>query len=149
MALFRFSFYRLCAVLLIGVLAACAQTETPTVAANADANAAVEAGTEFPTPKRKPEEPQALPTLHDMIGLDREQVTALLGAPTFRRFDTPADLWQYGNDECILDLFLYRVKNGNVFKVTHADVRRVNGTALTKDACFKGLVTKHTGKKAG
>ncbi|MEX2451714.1 MAG: hypothetical protein WD407_12730 [Rhodospirillales bacterium] len=98
---------------------------------------------------RKTEEPEALPTLHDMIGLDREQVTALLGTPTFRRLDTPADLWQYGNAECILDLFLYRVRNGTAFKVTHADVRTVNDTALTKDACFKGLIKKHHIKQAG
>jgi hypothetical protein len=139
MVLPRSFLLRFCAVLPLSGIAACAQTDAPpatTQAENAEA-------------ARKTEEPEALPTLHDMIGLDHEQVTALLGAPTFRRLDTPADLWQYGNRECILDLFLYRVRNGTAFKVTHADVRTVNDTTLTKDACFKGLIKKHHIKQAG
>jgi hypothetical protein len=145
MALPRPFLLRLCAVLLLSGIAACARTDAPPTTADAE----TEAEGDEAAGARKTEEPEALPTLHDMIGLDREQVTALLGTPTFRRLDTPADLWQYGNRECILDLFLYRVRNGTAFKVTHADVRTVNGTALTKDACFKGLVKKHHIKQAG
>lgn len=40
-------------------------------------------------------------------GLSAIQVKDMLGPPSFTRRDKPAEIWQYRNDLCILDLFLY------------------------------------------
>lgn len=148
------SFPRFCRVLCFSLLAAtilsaCTLTgddATPVVAATetsagnntADSTQTASAPTSL---SAKPERP--LPTLHDMIGLDRDQVTALLGKPHFRRHDKPADLWQYRNKKCALDLFLYRIRDGIIYKVTHADVRILNSAKATKNTCFKRLIKHH------
>lgn len=135
-------------LLAINLLAACALTDdgAAPVVANTETSAGnnTSDGTQtasIPAKPKKPERP--LPTLHDMIGLDRNQITALLGKPHFRRHDKPADLWQYRNKKCALDLFLYRIRDGVIYKVTHADVRILNSAKATKDACFKKLIKHH------
>ena len=118
------------------MLSACAQTETTATLQPPSDLAASDA----------PEQAQPLPILRDMIGLDRDQITALFGTPHFRRLDKPADLWQYSNKECALDLFLYRIRDGTTFKVTHAEVRLLNKAQVTKSACFKNLIKYHIGQ---
>ena len=53
----------------------------------------------LPPPKHDPEE---------LMGLNRGQITVMLGAPNLVRRDAPAEVWQYLGGECVLDLFLYR-----------------------------------------
>jgi hypothetical protein len=138
-----FSNFRLLRFIVLGFLAAgplagCAQTKDASSLANA---AQKPESPHMASAVPKPERP--LPTLHDMIGLDRNQVSALLGEPRFRRHDQPADLWQYSNKNCALDLFLYRIRDGIIYKVTHADVRILNGAKVTENDCFKKLIKHH------
>lgn len=126
------------------MLAACAQTkESATQTPQKKEQAETEIKDTVQEAAVSPKQEQPLPTLHEMIGLDRSQITALLGKPHFRRHDKPADLWQYSNKKCALDLFLYRIRDGIIYKVTHADVRILNGAKVTEAACFKRLIKHH------
>ena len=78
-----------------------------------------------------------------LSGLDRGQVTGLLGAPGFERLDDPALIWQYRSAICALDIFLYRNENEDIFRVRHFEARaRGNKTVSEKD-CFVGLLIAH------
>jgi hypothetical protein len=140
---------RICcfSALVVSVLSACLQSKTdPTVPVSATetSTGSVEPPqTASLPPQSLPPKSQPLPTLHDLIGLDRDQITALFGTPHFRRQDKPADLWQYRNKKCALDLFLYRIRDGVLYKVTHAEVRTLNGAKVTKTTCFKKLIKHH------
>ncbi len=153
---------RLLSLFLFSILIACSQS--PSGAQNAPGNLTTEAGNtekdstggdevaSLPGASKtsmRDQPKKALPTLHEMIGLDRGQVSALLGKPRFRRQDSPADLWQYGNGKCVLDLFLYKIRDGSVYKVTHVEVRPLNGAKITKDVCFEGLIRAHNDLGAG
>ena len=88
-----------------------------------------------------------LPGPEHLIGLDSDRVAALLGPPGFRRRDNPAEIWQYGDESCILDLFLY--KAGEAYRVTHVEVRGRSVAVVDRKACYLGLLKTRPGPKAG
>lgn len=66
-----------------------------------------------------------------LIGLTAEAIQKMLGTPDFKRRDPPAEIWQYRNESCLLDVFLY-LGDGE-YRVTHVEARghsvaRVPGT---------------------
>ena len=79
------------------------------------------------------------------MGLDATGVTALLGPPDYRRRDKPAEIWQYRNAACVLDIFLYSFA-GAPIKVNHMDFRRPgtdkNKAGLSDRECFEGFVSR-------
>ncbi|MFQ5974073.1 MAG: hypothetical protein ACE5Q3_17235, partial [Alphaproteobacteria bacterium] len=58
-----------------------------------------------------PPPPPAPPPIDDnpqqVVGLVPNQVADLLGKPGFVRKEAGAEIWQYRQPECVLDLFLY------------------------------------------
>lgn len=56
-----------------------------------------------------------------LTGMDPAQLIALLGEPDLRRREPPAELWQYRNADCVLDVFLYG--EGNRYRVLHSETR--------------------------
>ncbi len=82
------------------------------------------------------------------MGLSAAAVTALLGPPDYRRRDKPAEIWQYRNDACVLDIFLYSA-NGAPAKVNHMDFRRPGAdrdkAGLSDGECFRGFVRQQRG----
>lgn len=65
-------------------------------------------------------------------GLTSTEVKAMLGQPSFMRRDKPAEIWQYRNNVCILDLFLYPEEAGP--SVAHYAVRSTH--QASEDSCF-------------
>src|SRR3546814_12494713 len=53
----------------------------------------------------------ALPPVNDdpaqLLGLDRDGVSALLGTPDLIRREAPAEIWQYVGGNCVFDVVLY------------------------------------------
>lgn len=62
-----------------------------------------------------------LPTLGDLKGLAPAQVAALIGDPDLRRVDPPAEVWQYRNADCVLELYFYN--NGADSRMVYAETR--------------------------
>lgn len=97
-------------------LAACA---APPQAKVANKSPAMEASYAPPPSASLPPAPGApaplpIPSLADLAigpqhfeGLEGKAVLAALGDPSYRRRETPAEVWQYYGPGCILDLFLY------------------------------------------
>lgn len=57
----------------------------------------------------------------DLKGYSPGQVTALYGEPDLKRVDPPAEVWQYRNAECVVDLFFYDGADGT--RLVYAESR--------------------------
>jgi hypothetical protein len=69
----------------------------------------------------------AIPRAFDaqqLAGMDADNVARLLGSPGLLRHDGPAQIWQYVDEACILDLFLY--SNGGRHLVEYVEARAAN-----------------------
>jgi len=75
-----------------------------------------------------------------LIGLDGSQVSVLLGRPTLKRRDPPAEIWQYAGRDCVLMLFLYDQPKAGKTQVDHVELRPKSTEARAVDACFVGLL---------
>ena len=73
-----------------------------------------------------------VPDLSILKGLTSIEVEAMLGRPSFTRRDKPAEIWQYRNNVCILDLFLYPEATGAA--VAHYAVRSTQ--QASEDTCL-------------
>ena len=76
-------------------------------------------------------------------GLSDTQVESELGAPSFRRRDPPAEIWQYRVRACTLDLFLYDENNRHI--VTHYAVRNPAGPPIGDSACLDEVLAARAG----
>jgi hypothetical protein len=122
------------------VLAACSGNPNITVVGGKESNAP--AGTplkkaqppviasipEVTEPVVEPEKPMELlePTI--LVGKSSEEILEILGEPTLRRKDSPAEVWQYLTEECALHLFFYPAKTGEIMEMNHI---AINGRSLT------------------
>jgi hypothetical protein len=88
----------------------------------------------------RPELKRIFPKLSTLQNLTANQVHALLGSPNFKRSDNPAEVWQYRNNNCTLDLFLYENLDTNVHSVVHYEIRLPPGQVLTKNECFEIMI---------
>lgn len=93
--------------------------------------------------------PTAKPTLDTLPGMSGNALTALLGAPQFRRRDGQAEIWQYRGSACTLDVFLYA--DGGDLRVRYVEARNHGSSADTlRDpakarACATGLIDARAG----
>jgi hypothetical protein len=130
---------RLCRFLLLktlvlgGALAACsaAPPAPPPVAAAPAATVTTE-----PTAAEAPAAEPAVarvPGLPVLTGMGRAELVALLGEPDFRRSEPPAELWQYRNADCVLDVFLYA--DGDRYRVLRSATRDRHVSPPTIASC--------------
>ena len=104
-----------------------------------------------PTPPTKlPDDPQLIalgapdaPDPMRLIGKDQSVIRYLLGDPDFRRQESHAEIWQYRDRSCILDLFLYAEKHSAAVTVAHVDVRAGATTKPAPSACLSVLLKNH------
>ena len=86
-----------------------------------------------------------------LLGLDRARLTALLGAPEFRRSDAPAELWRYRARHCMLDLFLYTREDGagGPLTVRHYKARTTTNGTIAARRCLEALLRARLPGKPG
>lgn len=73
-----------------------------------------------------------------LMGMDRQALTGLLGQPTLVRREAPAEIWQYSEADCVFDLFLYQA--GDDARVVYMEARdRDARRAETRD-CLNGIL---------
>ena len=85
-------------------------------------------------PPEIPREPK------ELTGLTEADLTEFLGAPSFVRRDGTAQIWQYRNDGCALDLFLYAEGSGGPTKVTHIETRSLTVVPVASEGCYHDLL---------
>ena len=74
-----------------------------------------------------------------LSGLDRAELTVLLGAADFDRLDGPAQILQYRNGTCTLDVFLYRDSSDEPFRVAHVEARDLELRQVPGGDCLRSL----------
>jgi hypothetical protein len=90
----------------------------------------------------------SLPSPKSLISMSRKQILALLGPPNLLREDTPAELWQYQNVTCVMDVFLYKEASGSTYRVAYMETRLRSGKFVSKRECLHSLI-KNQGDVAG
>ncbi len=95
------------AMLAIGLLLAACSGQPNTASTQATATAVAPTG--------------HLAALGDLNGLAPAQVAALIGDPDLRRVDPPAEIWQYRNANCVLELYFY--DSGANSRMVYAETR--------------------------
>lgn len=143
---------RVCRALLVGLvlllLPACSA-----INADEDDDAAAEAPAVAPdTPQNVPQqEVRVVPDMHpdQLLGLDADQLTAMLGPADFRRADGPAEIWQYRNGACVLDLFLYTSRASGDWQVAHVDVRDRTMSASVEASDCATVLLRQRRQQAG
>jgi len=88
-----------------------------------------------------------------LIGLDRNELTALLGEPAFRRKDNPAEFWRYRGESCMLDLFLYGPEKvaakDKAVRVRHVAARGLTDTPVAAGECLRTILRARLARNAG
>ncbi|HEY2889201.1 MAG TPA: hypothetical protein VGJ31_01170, partial [Dongiaceae bacterium] len=70
----------------------------------------------------------------DLTGIEGSALQRLLGAPGLVRKDYPAEVWQYRNPSCVLDIYLY--PDHERLTVAHAEARAPKITGDPLSACI-------------
>jgi hypothetical protein len=77
-----------------------------------------------------------------LFGLPAEGVSALFGEPRLTRRDGPAQVWQYANAVCVLDLFLYSDADPTRPEVTYFEAREGGNATLDPLPCVRSLLRR-------
>ncbi len=75
----------------------------------------------------------------DIIGQNKNTLLQVLGRPSFKRSDHPAEIWRYQDEACLLDLYLYRPLNTGAEKaplVTFIEARMPRGPRAETLSCL-------------
>lgn len=88
---------------------------------------------------QKPAKPKV--TAAQLLGQSDAWVMAQLGEPHFKRADRQANIWQYKNGVCVLNVFLYADEAGtpSPAHVLHFDARDLRGGNTDRDHCLNVL----------
>jgi hypothetical protein len=81
-------------------------------------------------------------TTAQLLGQGDLWVVAHLGEPAFVRSERTANIWQYKNHVCVLNVFLYAdddTHKGGKARVLHFDARDAQGTNTDRDTCLSAL----------
>lgn len=70
--------------------------------------------------------------------LSGAQIVAMLGEPSFKREENPAQIWRYRSASCVLELMLYRLDRD--LQVRHVEARDDKFRAVAQNACIDSIV---------
>ena len=79
-------------------------------------------------------------TSAQLLGKGGSWVKSKLGEPTFVRAEKTANIWQYKNHVCVLNVFLY-IEGEDLSQphVLHFDARNAKGANTDRDRCLAML----------
>lgn len=82
----------------------------------------------------------------NLVGLDENQLKAVLGPPTEQEDRSPAKTWRYRNGKCVVDLALYPDVETRVFRTLSYEVTTGEDTAAEERLCLTQLRARVHGK---
>ncbi len=82
-----------------------------------------------------------VPSNADVLEKTSGVIEAYFGAPSLRRQETGAEVWQYANEECVLLVFFYTQDDGTL-QAQHLETRgrTPEAPSTDQDACLKSVV---------
>jgi hypothetical protein len=105
---------------------------------------------EEPAPAEVRGEPQpeqtalaAVPPSTDLIGLDPQHTTALLGPAAQTRSQSPATVWHYKSERCELDLSFYMEMRSGQMRTLHYDFKGEAASPEQRQACLKSIIEEN------
>jgi hypothetical protein len=75
-----------------------------------------------------------------LSGIGRSQVVALLGPADFHRKDGLAEIMQYRNSSCILDVFLYAKTGSGEAQVHYVEAHDQSMKTVSSDNCLNTVL---------
>jgi hypothetical protein len=75
-----------------------------------------------------------------IINKSPQEIVALFGSPVLKRSDPPAELWQFQQADCVVDIFFYSRTHQQPLRATHVIARSRAGIAADTDLCLSHLV---------
>ena len=75
----------------------------------------------------------------ELVGLDEQQTTELLGPATTTESRAPASVWHYKYSRCELDLVFYMEMRTGLMRTLHYDFKNGDGTAA-QQACLTAIL---------
>ena len=98
------------------------------------------------TPDQKTASAPIVPINDDpdqLMGLAPRAVSHLLGRPSLLRTETPAQVWQYTADDCVLDIYLYAEDvTPERSRVTYYEIRGTDSLRSRARACFANIIAR-------
>lgn len=85
-----------------------------------------------------PETPKVLST--DIIGLEPVEVQNLLGPVSLKRWEGDAQVMQFTNEHCVIDIYFYETAPGEAFEATYLNARSSTGSEVGSDICLASLL---------
>ena len=77
-----------------------------------------------------------------LMGMTGGELESLFGEPGLKRQDPPAELWQYRDERCSLNLYLYPPKSGSgSHAVDHFHVVSLSAGKIATTDCLYSLTT--------
>ncbi|MCX7353970.1 MAG: hypothetical protein NTY59_03900 [Alphaproteobacteria bacterium] len=80
------------------------------------------------------------PSPDQLMGLDAQGVTRLLGQPGLKRIEGPAHVWQYANRLCVLDVVMYDDEAKRGLRVNYVELRDPTGGSAVPRNCFRSFL---------
>ncbi len=86
------------------------------------------------SPKEVAPETYSPPTEpENLVGFDRIRLQRVIGSPSLRRREGPAEVWQYQGESCVMDVFLYPGEDDQSLpQVTYVELRRQGVAQLSQ-----------------
>lgn len=104
---------------------------------------------ETPQPTPKPETgltekpaalPESLPDAGRLLGLEPRQIQDVLGTPSLVRREDAAQVMQFKNGNCVLDIIFYEETPGGAFLSQHLSSRALDGAPVAPRECLAALL---------
>jgi hypothetical protein len=81
-----------------------------------------------------------------LLGLEPNEVQALLGEVSLKRWEGAAQMMQFTDGACILDVYFYEETPNGAFRATFLAARRATGEAMEAQACESELLGPASGE---
>ncbi len=108
---------------------------------NADADLAAPPPASAPDPRQTAAKTGELDVRPEqLLGLDADQLTTLLGGADFTRSDGPAEIRQFRGSDCVVDVFLYQEPAAGRYRVAHVETRDRGLAGVAERPCVAGLL---------
>ena len=78
-------------------------------------------------------------SLAEILGQNNNALIKVLGRPSFKRSDRPAEIWRYHDKACLLDIYLYqplKTAAANALLVNYIEARMPQGTRIETLRCL-------------
>lgn len=87
--------------------------------------------------------PASVPSASELVGLDEQRASQLLGPAAATDTRSPATVWHYKSSRCELDLAFYMEMRTGRMRTLHYDFKSGANTPEQRQACLKAIIEEN------